>query len=1064
MVICAKITVLQLYASIIPHLTIKVKNNLNLHKIMIKTIIINIMAEYETDGSSALAPNDPYRGMSRRDTGPNLRVIEGGKEKNTANSSAAGRLASAEKSALLANPISVLKGGANEAKSAEQNRPYSPRFVGRGIPGETDGSTKRKGFLKRRGPLLAIMTLLIGGGGIMVGSQMGMPFATANRLIEEFNSMKTTMSKRSDRLLRYQMDTSRGKYRSPTRTTIFGKEKFKLSSKQVARLKTQGIDVMEVDVGGRDIRLLVYDDGSGTKQPILTSTDFDVDQEALNTSLRNASPDVEFKTTKMNLDSAFSIDDFRNGYLKSSKTWKGNFSGWFDSLVLKIFDRVGISRNRFKKWKTASDIEAGNAGFRQAAENQKNPTDEDSNVTKKDDVDTGEVNENGDPIIREGDVEVTGPSDSILGKNKTLTEISNALNSKARKVAQAASTIACAAFAAAGSIHAIVAAQQAAEMINLVTGYLEAVQKVQAGDGDGSPMVYYTNALTSAGENGKSAMSSQGIGALFGSDYMNSNNASVKAANSESLLSDITLMGQNLQFSISKFKDCAYAKAIAGGADLVIDIIGIATGGIGTLIKGLVKSVAWNVLVELGIELIIGTLVKGAATMLMTNYIKDFAGEDLGNAIVSGANKYLGKNHQGGGGSPGSQEVVMAFKRESEAILAKEAEYDRQTRSPFDISSQNTFLGSIFYKIIPVSANVVSTTSILSGISGLLSSSLTSLLPSAGAIADTRLIDMQGNCPMLESIGIMGDAYCNPYYTSDLTTIDNDPGVNFEDTADNNMLSVTRGSNLNKNGATSCRDANGIYHYSMPTNFKVIEEDNEPAPYGNCIMDVELNEDENPVISLNSKLGQYIVFCGQRDSSWGTADANIAAKMRTVNVDTGLPMLDGALSSALGSVPVIGGLMDAMEGAEDSSNAPWIGGEACVASSTNSYWGENKTYQRYMEDQRWLESSGMVEKSSVTVALEEYYEANPLDNSYEGWLARMTGMTKEDVIATLDIIEKVNFLAKYDPTNLLPMIGEPEGRVSLTDEVRGIIVGNYYMPHVPHHVVYVDTRNRSFAV
>ena len=64
---------------------------------------------------------------------------------------------------------------------------------------------------------------------------------------------------------------------------------------------------------------------------------------------------------------------------------------------------------------------------------------------------------------------------------------------------------------------------------------------------------------------------------------------------------------------------------------------------------------------------------------------------------------------------------------------------------------------------------------------------------------------------------------------------------------------------------------------------------------------------------------------------------------------------------------------------------------------------------------------GLVEKSSVTAFLDKYYEKHPLDNSYEGILARRSGLTKDKVIALLDYADKMVFLASYDPTNLLPL-------------------------------------------
>ena len=72
--------------------------------------------------------------------------------------------------------------------------------------------------------------------------------------------------------------------------------------------------------------------------------------------------------------------------------------------------------------------------------------------------------------------------------------------------------------------------------------------------------------------------------------------------------------------------------------------------------------------------------------------------------------------------------------------------------------------------------------------------------------------------------------------------------------------------------------------------------------------------------------------------------------------------------------------------------------------------------------QRLLENMGLVEKSSVTAYLEEYYEKHPLDNSYEGILARRSGLTKDQVIAYLDKLEYLAKIAEYDPPGKAPIL------------------------------------------
>ena len=79
-------------------------------------------------------------------------------------------------------------------------------------------------------------------------------------------------------------------------------------------------------------------------------------------------------------------------------------------------------------------------------------------------------------------------------------------------------------------------------------------------------------------------------------------------------------------------------------------------------------------------------------------------------------------------------------------------------------------------------------------------------------------------------------------------------------------------------------------------------------------------------------------------------------------------------------------------------------------------------YQRFTEDQRLLENMGLVEKSSVTAYLEEYYEKHPLDNSYEGILARRSGLTKDQVIAYLNQLDYLAKVINYDLIGKVPTI------------------------------------------
>lgn len=973
------------------------------------------------------------------------------------------------------DPVSTTDGGIDQARSAESS--ITSKVEGLS-PKDKTSKGRGKGIFKKFGPFMLLLVLLTGGGGLLVLSQTLMPFSSVARIIQEFNSMKTVMSKRSDTMLRYQ--TSSERYRSPTRQTIFRNQKFNISSKQAAKLKSEGIDVIEVSVGGKTRTILAFDDGSGVKQPIVTDTDIGkIDEVELYSALKNNSPDSNFKTTPMSLSDAAEIDGFTNGYLKSSKTWKGAISGWFNRTIGNTLDRLGIDRNRFKTLKNQADIDAGNAAFKQAAEN-KNKMDADDTKVKTE-SDNPEVvdsrggtesvsdGEGGTTNLRKSGDPVTEIADSdAIPKGANKSKVQAALNSKVAKAARAASSIVCGVMAAAGAIHALVYAQQATEILNLVSGYLESVQKVQAGDGDGSPMSEYANALTTKDSSGQSGMSSVGMGGLFGSKTFNLNDQSAQETNSESLMSQITMLGFDMTYSIQDFINCSYAKIAANAIGVVIDIIGIATGGIVTAIKEAGVQILKAAVVSTVVSAFAAFIVPTAAKMLMKSYMTDFFGEDLGNAIISGAGKYLGGAHQGGGGSPGDVQTVLAFRRETEIMIAEEAKYEREQLSPFDVSSQNTFLGSIVYSLTPLATATSSLNTALSGIASLVSSSMVSLLPTAGAIAETDFIVTQGDCPLLESIGIMGDPYCNPYYTSDLTTIELDPGEDiYEAVAERDMKSFYSSYALGPGGdeEESCadRDEDGNllgYDYAYTNNFDYLEENYDDP--GNCVLDVELDKNDNPVIHADSELGKYIVFCGQRSSAWGVADAGISSQLAILQSNTGISALDSIVNGAVGAIPIIGDVLDAVSAAADKENAPWIGGEACVASSTNDKWPNNKYYQRYVEDQNWLESAGLVDQTGVSALLDKYYEQNPLDNSYEGVLARFSGLSKDEVIATLELLEQAEFIANYEPSNLYPMPIE-EHEVSLAEQVPNIIIADHHDNPVPQYIIYTDTRNRNHA-
>lgn len=237
--------------------------------------------------------------------------------------------------------------------------------------------------------------------------------------------------------------------------------------------------------------------------------------------------------------------------------------------------------------------------------------------------------------------------------------------------------------------------------------------------------------------------------------------------------------------------------------------------------------------------------------------------------------------------------------------------------------------------------------------------------------------------------GGIGDAFCNPYFISDTSTAGAE--YTFED-IQNTVAKLGDGNNFSK-----------------------------------------ISEDGTPTINRNSNLGKYILYCGQRESAFGVADANISADF---DISTGVSAVDAVLNAT----PVVDDLIDIASNVGKLANSGYISGESCVIGNdaynktrdvsdrygfikTSDYstsWGENKYYQRFIEDQRLAENMGIINRSAVTAFLDDYYKEHPLDNSYEGTLARKSGLSKEKVKIALFKAEQIIFLASYNPVDYYP--------------------------------------------
>ena len=937
--------------------------------------------------------------------------------------------------------------------------------------------------LNNKGPVGTVILLLIIVGTMMFSAQSLMPFSLLSQLRDKFDGINISNQTRSKVFLRTQL--KRKDIKGATTKKVFGdgSEVYKLSKNQQAKLAAEGIELQEFEVGEgnnkQTVSALVFDDGSGTRKLVAADYD-DIDVlKKLGSGVIDVDPDVNgVGKYKLDLDNIETFDtkwrtdtDFMNGYNKSSRTWRGSVGAWFDGITARFLNRFALTRKIFGKFiERVEGEQAGNtrsrvsdtindSGVQDTSRSLETVTydSEDEYEVETDDGKGGTTkttakSDNGqrgfyDGVDSKARPGVEGSADILesrgidtdkvsLGSSKNTkakvaemkTKLENSVSKRVSGIANLVANSTCMILNVVGTVMLVGAAQESVQLLKVATSFLETVDKTRAGDGEGAPIHTLGNALTMKtdtvieNEDGRevvkedmSAMQSNGIMSLYTGLAMNPYDKSVKSFTFGETVNNI--LGQ-VTTSMESFRACAIAKIAAATVSAVLDlaeiILGVLTGGVSVLAKKAGEALfgaAISVGVATVVSAITSTLIPKIVTWVIRDLVTDLAGENYGNAIMAGASKYMSSNFRNGGGSLTNKNEYLSYRVQQEAILAEQAEYERRTLSPFDVTSRHTFLGSIMNQVITLSTLPNSAVGVFSNVSSMVGGSILALMPSASAASDIEKDmlsdeDFQKTCPFLASIGAYGDAYCNPYIITDMSTIGTDPGT--------------------------------------------IEEDSH----------ITNSVDSNGNIKEGTNLAKYVLYCGNRTSDFGIADNNI---VNEIGDSAFLNTSNGTANAAIGAIPVIGDLADMFSNQAQLENAGFISGESCVAGndSDTMSWEEGKVYQRYVEDQRIYEAVQPGYKSTVTAFLDKYYEEHPLDQSYEGILARYSGLTKDQVIAALEYEEYIKFIAEYEPEERYAF-GE-----KLVKKIQSKIFeaeGDNSVSLLQHEVVYADVRNRAFAM
>ena len=341
-------------------------------------------------------------------------------------------------------------------------------------------------------------------------------------------------------------------------------------------------------------------------------------------------------------------------------------------------------------------------------------------------------------------------------------------------------------------------------------------------------------------------------------------------------------------------------------------------GSIGRLLESGVESASSAIL-----DLVQPTVSKS----LEKNSYEDIKGIDAGEFLVDGAVNVGKRLAKASGATAGDSDAVTKYARLNSEILAMDAMVDRMNRSPFDVTSKNTFLGSIVYDMA-ISLRKTSGSSVFAKSATIFSNTGKAISALAGVTyADETdgYLTTFGDCETYGMIGAVGSAQCAEIATFDPSTL-NDP--------------------FNDEGFKSFVESNTTLSGDTRT------------------------------INDGSVLADFILYNDERKTPLGVTDGGILE-----SINSG--------SSSISFVSDIVAMIRNFFGVSDS-NKRIATGEAFVNSSSNETWSTYKYAQRYVSLARATAALKQYANNSTAYNNITYFEGsrNPVVAFLDEYYAR----------------------------------------------------------------------------
>ncbi len=221
------------------------------------------------------------------------------------------------------------------------------------------------------------------------------------------------------------------------------------------------------------------------------------------------------------------------------------------------------------------------------------------------------------------------------------------------------------------------------------------------------------------------------------------------------------------------------------GAAVVLATIAVLFPPIGVTsmaaLGSLLVSAIPNIIVGVGLSFAIDEISRlisdaYASTVAGISVSSDTKGGEAGEAVVSGSGALLTDVASSSGGGLLDKSAALQAATYRRHMVAQHAADERAEKSPFDVSSPYTFLGSIIYKAWPYRSKAATTMGKIKSLFSFAHSSINSILPSSEAMAyasDSLALDQ---CPDADYQDLKWksengveykaafDIYCNPIH------------------------------------------------------------------------------------------------------------------------------------------------------------------------------------------------------------------------------------------------------------------------------------------------------------